>query len=222
MKNKFRPILFSTVMVYAILQGLKTQTRRTVKFKKKINDPTIGFSALTVDGEFEVRGVHENGQYGSSFFNMPIHKGDILWVRETWQHTKILNINPEDDNYGYVYKASEEGVDFANNIEHWTWKPNIFMPKEACRLFLEVIGVRIERLNTISNADCLAEGIKTNTDGTFFDYTSNDSPLQYTFSTPKLSYKSLWDSINGKGNFDNSPFVWVYTFKVIARPLNFK
>src|SRR5690554_3627422 len=97
-----KPILFSTPMVQAILKGQKSQTRRVVKPPKKCN--AIPY---------------------------PFPPGDILWVRETWQHTKILNLHPSDEDYGYMYRA--DGGDW-EYIDGWSWKPSIFMPKEACRL----------------------------------------------------------------------------------------
>src|SRR5690554_6919216 len=111
--TKMKPILFSTPMVQAILRGQKLQTRRVMKQPKKWTDVP------------------------------PISPGDILWVRETWQHTKVLNLHPVDANYGYVYRADAQPWE---DIEGWKWKPSIFMPKEACRLWLKVTNVRVERL----------------------------------------------------------------------------
>ncbi len=142
----FRPMLFSTPMIRAIINGSKTQTRRMVKYNKKIDDAKIGFSVFSEHNEFEVRGVHENGQFGCSFFKTPINKGDIIWVRETWQYIDFAG----EDN-GYVYKASENGIDWQNNCEEWKWKPSLFMPKDACRLFLEITNRRIERLDIMQN-----------------------------------------------------------------------
>ena len=143
--GNFKPILFSTPMVQAILRGEKTQTRRIVKYSKIINDPKIGFSAFTGNDHFEVRGVHENGQYGGSLFKMKYKVGDILWVRETFQ---ILPPNM------VFYKADTD------NIASGNWKPSIFMPKDACRIFLRVTKIRIERLDAISETDAIKEGIE--------------------------------------------------------------
>lgn len=157
-----KPILFSTPMVQAILKGQKRQTRRVVKPPKKSTD-------------------------------MPPHRpGDILWVRETWQHTKILNLHPSDEDYGYVYRA--DGGDW-EYIDGWKWRPSIFMPKEACRLWLKVTNVRVERLQSISEADAKAEG---------FDSVD--------------SFFALWQKINGTESLAANPWVWVYEFEVISKP----
>ena len=188
-----KPILFSTQMVQAILRGEKTQTRRIVKYSKKITDPKIGFSAFTDKEQFEVRGVHENGQYGGSLFKMKYKVGDILWVRETWQHTKCLNINFEDENYGYVYKADGQPW---NEYEEWTWKPSIFMPKDACRIFLKLTKIRIERLRDITDSDIVKEGAAT-----------------YGCCTKQLNWQILWEKINGVESWKENSWVFVYEFE---------
>ena len=163
---KTKPILFNTNMVKAILNGTKTQTRRTVKFNKEIEDPKIGFSAFTGDSQFEVRGVHENGQYGGSLFNLPFTKNHIMWVRETVaemydyeDHPEIYGNPKEEWKMGYWYKTDGDLKKAPYFIVNNRWKPSIFMPKEACRLFLKISRVRIERLQDISEEDAKAEGI---------------------------------------------------------------
>jgi hypothetical protein len=130
--GNFKPILFSTPMVQAILRGEKTQTRRLIKEDKLIFENFY----IKNNTDFE----HVNGTEWRMIpgigamtpsFNCKFKIGDILWVRETWQHTKCLNINFEDENYGYVYKADSQPWE---DYEHWTWKPSIFMPKEVMNL----------------------------------------------------------------------------------------
>jgi hypothetical protein len=226
MKQKYHPILFSTPMVYAILNGNKAQTRRIMN-----PQPTAKTFSGIIGGYDDIPRMARFYTLGKP--NEPIIEdiklkyniGDILWVRETFQHTKILNINPEDENYGYVYRASENGEEFEKNTDHWTWKPNMFMPKEACRLFLEVVSVRVEQLNRISDDDCLAEGIKKYEDELFgylfHNYNKGDC-LQSKFNSPQQSYKSLWENINGTGSWEKNPYVWVYDFDIIKKPKNFK
>lgn len=220
----YKPILFSKPMVKAILNGSKTQTRRIIKYSKKIKNPQIGFSCFNYHNEFEVRGIHENGAYGSSFFKMKYKVDDILWVRETWQHTRCLNLHPSDDNYGYVYKADDQPW---QDYEGWKWKPSIFMPKEACRIFLKVKKVRIERLKDITENDALSEGIETWIDERsgirkFRDYISGNEienpdsgPFSSYFNPAIASFRSLWQKINGFDNLISEPWVFVYEFELI-------
>ena len=176
--GNLKPILFSTPMVQAILKGAKTQTRRIIKSDE------ISESINLARCKYKI--------------------GDILWVRETWQHTKCLNINFEDENYGYVYKADEQPWE---DYEHWTWKPSIFMPKEACRIFLKIKSIRVERLNEITEADALAEGVerwieermksKPTHYKVYFQNCKPEDLCSYT-SDPIDSYETLWQKINGE------------------------
>lgn len=162
-------------MVQAILKGQKWQTRRVVKPQPDSRGPRTANVLFEDWHGKEIR---------------PKYKvGDILWVRETWQHTKVLNLHPTDAAFGYVYRADGQPWE---DYEGWTWKPSIFMPKEACRLWLKVTNVRVERLQAISEADARAEG---------FD--SIDS------------FFALWQKLNGTESLAANPWVWVYEFEVI-------
>ena len=213
--QKFIPMLMSTDMVNAIENDTKTETRRTISYNKKIENPKIGFSAFSNKNQFEVRGIHENGEYGSSFFNLKAKKGDIIWVRETWQITDFLN--PLDENYGYIYKASENGLEWQHNMENWKWKPSIYMPKKACRLFLEVTNVKIEKLQDITEESAIKEGVLQFSKNTFEDYIDTNMYL----STAKISFQTLWQKINGIKSWEINPYVFVYQFKKVEKPLNF-
>lgn len=217
---KERPILFSAPMVRALLDGTKTQTRRIVKpqpsFLGAIGNPNQPF--VTLDA-----GLHKpiRCPYGQP--------GDRLYVRETWAETDLHDGTPV-----VAYRAggcipvgrnTSEGPDFL--IHKWAqpdttcceaWKPSIHMPRWASRITLEITGVRVERLQDISKADAIAEGIESLTYGgetTWRDYSLNDewaavSPMLYH---PIDSYESLWESINGPGSWDANPFVWIVEFK---------
>jgi uncharacterized protein YhfF len=206
-KITYKPILFSTPMVQAILEGKKTQTRRTIKFPDNWDGKTI-----YPNGNLGLKyGVIENGEMLLFRLYPKFEIGTILWVRETFQHTKCLNLHPSD-YYGYVYKADNEPWD---NYENWKWKPSIFMPKEAARLFLKVNNIRVERLHDISESDAIKEGIKGFC-GVFYDYLS----CEY-YRNPYNSFLTLWTKINGKESWKENPYVWVYEFKVINKPYDF-
>lgn len=199
---KYIPILFSTPMVQAILDGRKTQTRRVVKPQPSHNVQWNGFgvSCFTPERHIEGRGKFPDGS-GIKFFKCPYGQvGDILWVRETFKEA------PEECTWKkYSYKA-----DYISHLaELGKWKPSLFMPKEACRIFLKITDVRVERLQDISEEDAISEGIT---------YPAGFS-VEEDF--PSLIFSELWESINGLESWDANPWVWVIEFERIERPLIF-
>ena len=200
-QQKFKPILFSTEMVQAILAGRKTQTRRVCSHQ------FWQHSELT---DFNINKIHSKVDRSVSSKYQP---GDILWLRETYGTTAI----------GNMYKASVCSPDMDKPLSGW--KPSIFMPKEAARIFLKVTNVRVERLQDISENDAIAEGID------FFNHGYGGSPTgiwyrNYKSGTnncsPKYSFQTLWQSINEKKHpWESNPWVWVYTFERIEKPKNF-
>lgn len=139
MKNAVKtehPILFSAPMVQAILEGRKTQTRRTVK-----GDPLL----LLLSGHSAEEVLNDKIPYGNP--------GDRLWVRETW--TKWRHKFGED----FLYRA-----DFENGKNGHIWKPSIHMPRVASRITLLITGIRVERLHDITEADAVAEGCQSGGD----------------------------------------------------------
>lgn len=205
-----KPILFSTPMVQAIMAGRKTMTRRVAKFPRGCNPSWSGYSP---DG---------GAIYGSN--NIPAVKakyrvGDILWVRETWQDSTEW----DGTLGGWIYKASENGEEWERNTEEWKWRPSIFMPKAACRLFLRVTAVRAERLQQITFLDALSEGVNPNCierDGHIEHAeiaTANAIGMQRSAVD---AFHALWDSLNAKRGYgwDANPWIWVYTFERCEKP----
>lgn len=191
---KTHPILFSSEMIHAILTGKKTMTRRT-KGLNKVNQCPEDFEFYRIHNgvaKFCGRNNALNEVYIKCPYGTP---GDILWVRETFQHTRCLNINPEDDTYGYVYKADRQPW---KDIDGWKWKPGIHMPKEAARIFLKITDVGIERICDISDDDAIREGI-------------------ISTASPRTSFKVLWEDINGPESWGANPWVWVVSFERIRK-----
>jgi hypothetical protein len=132
-------------------------------------------------------------------------------VRESWSELDSRSIAP-----GFIYKAEFP------NCEGLKWKPSIHMPKTACRLFLDVIDIRYERLQDISRENAVSEGIQ------HFDFAPNNkyglnwhwgNPKSYEecFSSPQNAFGGLWASINGDDSWDLNPWVWVIEFKKVER-----
>lgn len=194
---KERPILFSAPMVRALLAGTKTQTRRAIKAPASVT------SFQHFDG---VRWDRMQGTQRGDTINCPYGQpGDQLWVRETFRrdldrlHSRKLIEYAADDQWRDAGQAS------AFDFPDIGWRPSIHMPRSASRITLEVTGVRIERLQDISEADALAEGVNVHPDHHGKPRTSIYSPVQ--------AYRDLWEQINGPGSWDANPWVWVVEFK---------
>lgn len=190
---KERPILFSTEMINAILDGRKTQTRRIVK-------PQPGKSYCTKCGEIiEICECEFDGDEKANKHTKTITvenaknkfgvTGDILWVRESWNSI-----------YGnYFYKADQTKFD----KEHTTWRPSIHMPREACRIKLRITDIEISKVQNIGTFDLLREGMTTK----LRDYAA-ELDLYNQFS-------QLWDKLNKQRGYswESNPFVWVISFE---------
>lgn len=228
---KERPILFSAPMVRAILAGTKTQTRRVVKPQPiPVQPQGAGIvSALYRQGDYQwpdkVAGCSTisckpNGPDGWAHENSPYGQpGDRLWVRETWQHSNFP-LGPYDESCTVFYRADymddAHGPDGEKSPEgrYRNWVPSIHMFRSASRILLEITAVRVERLQDISAADAVAEGIARDGDGYERFHVDPDAPVGQSFTrNPVLAYRGLWESINGVGAWDKNPWVWVLEFK---------
>lgn len=194
---RVRPILFSGEMVRAILEGRKTQTRRKIKPK---DEPFLQDEKCIIDlsktwGWVVKREIESRPTRWEILqqFKCPYGKiGDILWVRETW------NKDTDEDGEYIRYKADDYDSD-------WKWKPSIFMPREAARIFLKVTGIRVERLHNINTNDLKAEGVNF-----VLDY----GPMIFQ------NFKELWTKINGADSWKLNPFVWAINFERCERPMD--
>ncbi|QRY69221.1 hypothetical protein JVX98_13450 [Ensifer sp. PDNC004] len=184
-----RPILFSAPMVQALLAGRKTQTRRKVT-------PHIE--------------VDHIGHLHSSI-KLRISVGDRLYVREHWRTTYGLDWTVED--LGRPLRPVEfdpkttpiEYLADGENELGGKDRRAMHMPRWASRLTLTVTDVRVERLQSISEADALAEGL---------------AGVELDGMDPRGWYRNLWESINGPGSWEANPWVAAYTFRVIKQNID--
>ena len=205
---KEHPILFSAEMVKAILEGRKTQTRRIIKPQPELKTyPHLDNVYSEEEQKFITRPnvnlFWKGTQTHIDEFNQrcPYGKvGDQLWVRETFGK----------DFFGTVfYKADDLFVPVGAKAK---WRPSIFMPRKASRIQLEIVNIRVERLDNISEEDAKAEGIEED-NGKYLDY-SNVKSKHYCLSAFS-SYEELWIKINGKESWEKNPWVWIIEFKRI-------
>lgn len=191
---KARPILMSAPMVRALLAGLKTQTRRTVKPQPDWSDGKLAAQFTPDDQRLGRLGKIIECPYGAS--------GDLLWVRETfcddWQ-----------DRQAIEYRA-DGGLDADMIDAGCKWRPSIFMPRAASRLTLRITDVRVQRLQDISEVDARAEGAPPS-------HPSIDAvSREFGYADfPRSWYAQLWDSINGPGRWEANPWVWCVSFSVV-------
>jgi len=218
---KEKPILFSAPMVKAILEGRKSQTRRIIK-----PQPTKEKSfSCWADAKWS-EGVKSFSPVPChTMFNaMPYKPEDILWVRETFAYMDEFVLTYKVEPYYHIgYKADLTCRNLTNDeyldTEGWNWgnetikwKPSIFMPKDAARIFLRVKSVKVERVQDITEEDAVAEGVEEK-NGKYRDY-SDKNPNAFRLSAYD-SYCELWAEINGIKSWEENPFVWVITFERI-------
>ncbi len=192
-------MIFNAEMVRALLDGRKTQTRRPIKWKQ---------TRFTVIGEREDGSKwpwSEDAEHACDFWHpCPFGAvGDRIWVREAFRvHSRATDVAT------LVYKASERNswteqtrrvpVAVCNKPatpEKWT--PSLHMPRWASRILLEITGVRVERLRSMSQDDARAEGV-----------IAASGPME-----AGLAFRELWDSIYGEESWKANPWVWVIEFK---------
>jgi hypothetical protein len=205
-----KPILFSGEMVRAILAGRKTQTRRIVKPQpEQVPDGT--WKAVPGECWWPCKEAKMMIGTGEMAWACPYGQvGTRLWVRERWYAVEVAGEgigNPfvvfEDEIIGG--EPMPKKLRPMGSVRKYGCKPSIHMPRWASRITLEVTEVRVERLNDISDADALAEGV------------ANDRQRESTWYEGKAAgmYRDLWERINGVGSWTANPWVWAISFKVV-------
>ncbi|CNK93048.1 hypothetical protein [Yersinia kristensenii] len=202
-----KPILFNSEMVNAILSGRKTQTRRI------ISEKTLHlFGVAASAGECHPLELCDERSQSYYLEFCPLGKpGDQLWVRECFSDLEdfdFFNPSVPDVISGYWYWAD-------GNPEWGNWtkpKPSIHMPRRASRINLLITGVRVERLNDISEQDAISEGLECYVD----DGVPYYGPFNNGDCRPDVVFRGLWDSIYGHKEDENwqaNPWVWVIEFE---------
>lgn len=194
-------LILKAPMVRAILEGRKTQTRRVLRNQR----------AYDLD-------------------KAPLGKpGDRIYVRETFvqgykadpETGAVRDYDEEGNDIPMTtwYRATDGGITWGDD-DGWEtnvpWKPAIHMPKALARIWLEITGVRVERLQEISNEDAIAEGVNRISHGREGDYYSairnEQHPKNWIY--PDDAFRELWESTGG--DWDANPWVWVIDFKVLS------
>lgn len=225
MRMSIKPILFNTEMVRAILDGRKTQTRRVVKEFAGEEILSVSASDGTEIGKYGRdgwRGKLPDRHDGNTYCveaKPPCKVGDILWVRETWGKLTECDVFPpyEPNEERFIYRAD------IGDPDHFQakWHPSIHMPREAARIFLRVMDVRVERLQDITEEQAVMEGFSAGC----FEISGGplgveDDPETWTAVEV---FDDLWNSTIKPKDRDiygwyANPWVWVITFERCERP----
>ena len=224
------PIIFSAPMVRAILSGAKTQTRRIVTPRppdlteeQLRRGQRYGLMAapaawgkpsrFIVSGDVQAVREHQTWLANHGIDCPYGAPGDRLWVRETFASERqeqagtgaVRWLHPDGDRCGASYRADAD-----READHVRWKPAIHLPRCLSRITLEVTGVRVERLQAISEEDARAEGVQPLP----IKGTLNGEPMTGMVFDPRMTFALLWDTINGKrASWRSNPWVWVVEFR---------
>jgi hypothetical protein len=229
---KERPILFNGEMVRALLEGRKTQTRRVMKVQPHDDNCCIS-TLMCSTGDRSQIGKHrwlrklnsgeiDQTDTNQNYFSCPYGQvGDRLWVRETWATVPATayrasvgvpqTINPNAPSRAAVYRAS-----FDRCYGGFVWKPSIHMPRWASRITLEVTGVRVERVQDITEEDAQAEGCSEWIPcGVYTGLKGVKIGGAHRKGTHREYFEWLWNSINEKRGYgwNANPYVWAVEFK---------
>lgn len=215
---KERPILFSTTMIQAILDGRKTQTRRPMNPQPIFNKPFWEFSwgaacsldFLPIIPNHATSNKHPHGA-----------PGDRLWVREA-HYIVYAQGNPNNHIIEIDYKADPN---YTKRMCPQKWRPSIHMPRQASRILLEVKTVGAHRLQQITAEDAIAEGIEPidcELGRRWRCYSKPDNWYPEGKETAPLhSFQSLWNSIYGNDAWNLNPWVWKTEFNIAETTCQF-
>lgn len=214
MSTKERPIIFSAPMVRAILDGNKTQTRRAIKWPlMSASDGSKRRIFTENDTDVIQHFLQEPSRHPLQRGFCPYGKpGDKLWVRETWvpfeqDGPKALYRADADEDGTVPYLCTGAGG-FGGGVCNATidrWRPSVHMPRWASRITLEITGIRVERLQQISEADAMAEGCPLANPDPFIPGHGGSSASGW--------FSQLWEDIHGAGSWHVNPWVWVVEFR---------
>lgn len=214
-----KKIMFSDkfLLTKAVLDGRKTQTRRllTLTLHKKADrgNALIEVSPSKVffeDGKWKF--VYDDYVFLLPKENYPKYRvGEVIAVAQSYRDCGGVN------EYGVpMWEIISQRVGGTNA----GWDNKMFVRGDLMPHQIRITGVRPQRLQNISDEDCLAEGIIKNATRYCFKQkvkqtTGDVLTFSVNFDTPREAYAALIDKISGKGTWDSNPWVWAYTFELV-------
>lgn len=218
-----RPIILKPHEVRGILEGRQTQVRRIVKPQPPEETGRVvcdHYNPAVVDryGDLQpgpqIYGAFDDyGEWGAKCpYGQP---DDRLWVRETWRN-KSIDISTAEKPNNFLEGAGREfKVDAPDTDSRFRWQSPACMPRWASRLLLEIVSVRVERLQDISDEDAVAQGCKAVRDHCHVFAGSGYDKAGLCHGTPTIAFGCFWDDIHGQDSWSANPWVWVVEFKLV-------
>lgn len=208
-----RPILFNAPMVRAILSGAKTQTRRPLRVQPDFRGCGRNFQDYESWGWEDDMGQHVSVLEAHNGFE----KGDRLYVRETFATGFDLDENDRPVGSGRIWYRADgfNGRWLDRDTDGWRdgppWTPSIHMPRAVSRITLTVTDVRVQRLQDISCADSIAEGVCP---------AANTETIDCDTPDPRQGFRAIWNAAYGDVSWDLNPWVAAISFDVTKQNID--
>lgn len=213
-------------LTQAVLEGRKTMTRRIIEIGEYVSFPIIRFRPLE---DWEKKVVNPNYVFNGHVYAV-YNELDLLChlVKPRYKVGEVVAIAQSYKDLGYAPNSLDrhpKDLSIRGLMKDSAgWKNKMFVKSYACRHHIKIVNVKVERLQDISDEDCLKEGIVKQ------EVISDESPLIYAydaflngesgyfasqwFKRPKEAFAVLIDKVSDKGTWERNPFVWVYEFKL--------
>lgn len=188
----------------AVLEGRKTQTRRIITIPKNIQRQIVGEPKITGAKDYRL-GVEVRIYDEEDYDFVPMYVQPVYLVNEIVAIARSY----KDMSYGALWDdcLEFEGVE-PTKLAGWNNK--MFVRADYMLHRIRINKVRIQRLQDISDVDCMAEGINYYEQEGFSWCSTGE-----LFDTPREAYAALIDKISGKGTWESNPYVWVYEFELV-------
>lgn len=196
-----KSLIFTAPSVRGIGAGTKTQTRRLVRLLNAAPDAVVNDDGLTLDADYGA--WFGCDQHGTTIFpRAPLRVGDIVYVKEAWRYYGGREYEYQQDQVSVIYKADTD----TTGTE---WRSPMFMPQWAARYFIQITDVRAQRVQEITEADAVDEGMP-DTRGVWEGVPGDRGG-------PREAFRNGWDHINPKHPWSSNPWVFAYTFRRVER-----
>lgn len=207
--NKFR-------LTQAVLERLKNMTRRKIP-QKELNK-VFSFRETYYDNTFDYlsdKELFEHFYFTEKLGKLPYKVGEVVAIAQSYR-----SITEEEEEINGVLGLYRIGQKYLTMDEMGAgWSNKMFTRADLMPHHIRITSVKVERLQDISDADCLREGIRQSV----IEY-ERKKVVQYTYfgekrtiwyDTPREAFAALIDRISGKGTWDSNPWVFAYEFELI-------